>query len=147
MGLLAPDSPFFWSFASFIGVELARFTDNLDAVLKLWVSMAATAARIVAREGHAPARLRVYPTRDFLAKAMYRFDGRIAVCPKANQCAKGQFMTYVCDDNGRDKSTYRIYADELDWVLSAVADLEWGSEFSKTIPDLPVKLLALHRRA
>ena len=72
----------------------------------------------------------MYLTRDFPAKAMYRFDGRIAVCPKTNQRAKGQFMTYVCGDDGREKSAFRIYSDELDWVFSEGSVLEWDSRGS-----------------
>ncbi len=135
VGLLDPGSIFFAPFAEYIGHEPATLARKTADVADTWCEHAERAAKVAARRGCAPAHLTLYLTHDFPAKALYRFDERIVVCPKVNTRDKGQFMTYTCADDGHEKCAFRVLADEMDVVFTG-ARLAWDSYRPQDFPDV-----------
>ncbi len=145
VGLLDPASLFFSPFAEYVGNDPATLAGKTADVVAMWQDHARRAAKAAARRGCEPAHLTLYLTRDFPAKALYRFDERIVVCPKVNTRAKGQFMTYTCADDGHEKCAFRVLADEMDVVFSS-ARLAWDSYRPADFPALDAELRAPLRR-
>lgn len=80
VGLCDPGSPFFGAFAAYIGEDAGELSKKTGEVIRAWQLLHARAAKMAAKQGPAPAHLRLYLTRDFPAKAIYRFDDRAVVC-------------------------------------------------------------------
>lgn len=142
VGMLDPGSIFFVPFAEYIGHDAYTLASKTADVAAVWRDHAERAARMAARRGCSPAHLTLYLTHDFPAKALYRFDERIVVCPKVNTRDKGQFMSYTCVDDGHEKCAFRVLADEMDVVFSG-ARLAWDSYRPQDFPDMGERVRAV----